>query len=1540
MPIEKNIKSPLEDVKSVSGENKTLMFQIKQWVLNHRLSSRQKLLSKPINLATVVTFLPLALGFSQFLSHTSRSFESSEKSYSFFDQNLPVFTQFKPKINFETFEYISKSNSRASMKSNQMNLLFGQSNFGVPIKQSSSLGTPKFSGLSCDFYLLTSGNFLDKTFPRITSIRDLDELPAYVQGLKPNLILRTNTQEHILLDLVDKKKPKLESFQNSQNVNEFLFLNSKIKNWNLEKNQNFRTRPKKILEISVDTPTKLFLVKGVKKTLPKTSVPELFRYPIKLSTYRFDFYHARNQFNTELQNLFTKKSISCFSNNYPKTNSQEKIIQDVFPDFFDVSRLNLKFNVTRDQFVETILQEVDKINISEDIANSRVMSGYNYPDMTREELNWFYAATNLKRNKFGGFGLEPKTFLPKIEGSIGNSLQYSFSVRNLPEYSIKTKQVSLQDPNSNQTLSSGPGVLLDSLRALDWKTSGKENLRSWFHTYISPLNPLMQPLDNFFGVYNSPQLLQDKKIAEFVSSSNLSQQDLRKPTKSLLQFKSTSLLPHIRSFSAIQESPIRFSPSTLSFHFPLSREEGKMNFIRTFDVKVSKTKDTTQFVTVPLLQLHQPVSVSSNSFRSQSVIFSDDMKNASENNVLGAETTQEFPNYSSHLTFTGKGNPDYLFSTDSFSTKNYVTKYASGSYTKTASIYSKTTSSTHLKVDNWEPLTATWWLIITQLSFAVFSFNVLKSLIDNYGRELLGYLLEFAASLGILDDSLKQEIELLTGQRDKGFRVVLKSRKTFKDIVGIEKLLPEIYEVVWFLRNSARDFALSQTLPRGILLTGPPGTGKTLLVQALAGEAQVPVVVLSGSSLIEPGESGASKLEMVFQEARELAPCIVFIDEIDTLAQKRSGVVQNPMGPDELVESLTSFEKPVTGSVFENLQLARKKQENEKDIDTNIQNNSQDEQLSLLTQFLIELDGIQGRDGVIVIGATNRPEVLDPALLRPGRLEKILQVGLPGHEKRVEILQFYGQGLGYQANIPWAYLGDRTAGFTAADLATLMNESTIKAILTKTNHTIETIEHGIDRLTTSESEKYTVFKKQLDDSSAKGSSLTVASKMAILRLAYYQAGKIVLSALLEKHPKSVVASLWPRRPTIRSAQIATNLQNSVFEFARLCEITDRLVGCYAGKAAEVLFVQQFSSSKYAQLSTLGLDDLLFAQKLIYSVLEKWSFYSKKNHTQQIAYLAPNINIREFREIPEKLDLYASVVETIQIPPMSKALEAETSSLESKKKSGVTNWNAQMFYSVPWWQQQVSSELEFVEKNFTNWSRLYLSNPEQSERNPEWFPSDEFYHSSSGLKNVKKAFANLQKTKTPRLGSGLKNELYPNFKKLETNTNSDKDTCQTRESHPVSDVSTQMLPTLKKRVPTKVLVGSNFKESSLPDKADFPWNEAALLTRDYPAHSLVLQSFNKALVILNQNRELLDRLVVELLYHEILRQPEIETLLEEFPCSKIALKTESSIEPDFQFTSDKKQNHQKIQILESSWGLKSRKPMPRWIDFAEFFGETT
>ncbi len=217
------------------------------------------------------------------------------------------------------------------------------------------------------------------------------------------------------------------------------------------------------------------------------------------------------------------------------------------------------------------------------------------------------------------------------------------------------------------------------------------------------------------------------------------------------------------------------------------------------------------------------------------------------------ESSQLFEGYSPLFEFGVKGNPDSSFSTNSLDQQDFVmTRLASGHYTKMPSFFSP--RSTPFFVDNWEPLTLNSWLVLSQLSFAVLSFNVLKSLAANYGRELLAYLLDLVATLGFLDESLKQEIEILIGQRNKGYKVILESGKKFNDIVGIQKLLPEIYEVVWFLRNSARDFALSKNLPRGILLTGPPGTGKTLLVQAMAGEAKVPVIILSGSSLIEPGE--------------------------------------------------------------------------------------------------------------------------------------------------------------------------------------------------------------------------------------------------------------------------------------------------------------------------------------------------------------------------------------------------------------------------------------------------------------------------------------------------------------------------------------------------------------------------------------------------------------------------------------------------------------------------------------------------------------
>lgn len=1456
MRIEKDFKDTIEEVNLISGENKNRVFPLQKWISTHRLNSRQKINLKPLNLTTILTLFPFALGFSHFLADKS-NFGNTNL---FFEKNLPVLKTFRPKLKFETFEYVSKSTSPKIHFGNHSKFLFGQPQFIAKIKKPQSFLDKKLIGVSCDFYMLPSGNFLSKLSSFETLARNLDELPSYLKGLR-KIPTKHSTEP-------------LRFFSKIENPQ----INFAIPVEPVTGSTSFYSK-KTLLSLSVPKPdnfgktNKLNLIKSLKnpvKNVNGISQQNSFLHN-EFYTNRLCFYQNLEQLNSELQTLFLEKSISALSTDVSEKNINVTRNQENST----LLQILLKYKVDLDEnfVVEKILKDLEKKTLCQDLPGFRLMSGYNYPDMTDVDLHWFYTF-----NQCSPFGV--KSFFGKnitedfkMEASTvsSSSKTYLFDIKKLPTFLIETKDVLLRNIDRNKVFYTGPALVLDSQKNLDWKTYGEENLRSWFHNYISPLNPFAQTRDNFFGIYSSPEFLTNVKIPDFSSFEN--------PYLYRLHYFKTQNPPIWGPVALSPQS--NFEPYNSLLHVAVE-EKRKTVLKKGVDVILLK-KDSSSangsisgrpgYDFLPIVQIQQPKFTNPppvlNNFVGYSPIFD-----------LGVTST-----------------PDYNFSVDSLRETGILTKKSSGSYRKLASLFSKTKSSTSVLAYNWEPLSSRSWLVVTQLSFAVLIFQVLKSLADNYGRELLGYLLDLVSSLGILDDSLKQEIEILMGQREKGFRVISESQKNFTDIVGIKKLLPEIYEVVWFLRNSAREFTLSKTVPRGILLTGPPGTGKTLLVQALAGEARVPVVVLSGSSLIEPGESGALKLEMVFQEARQVAPCIVFIDEIDTLAQKRTGVVQNPMGPDELLESLTSFQNATPKSPLEIMRASQENEDTEKDRENSNQSHSQQDQLSLLTQFLIELDGIQGRDGVVVIGATNRPEVLDPALLRPGRFDKILQVGLPGQQKRVDILQFYGRGLGYKGNIPWDYLGERTAGFTAADLATLMNESTIKAILTQSTHTIETIEHGINRLTTSESEKYTIIKTKKSSShktgfgNANSHSLSISSKMSLLRLAYYQAGKIVLSYLLKTHPKSIVASLWPRRPTIRSVQITTNLQNSVFQFARIGEINDRLVGCYAGKAAEFLFVDNFSSSKSSQISTLGLEDLLFGQKLIYSMLEKWAFFSKKSQIQKTLSLPSNINSREFRENLEKLDFYNQYLETIQTPPMHQALEAQTSSLSSNKDNSIANSNSQMYYAIPWWQQEVSSELEFVEKNFTNWSRFYLSNPEQSERNPEWLPPDEFYHSSSGLKNVKLAFSNIAKRKAQK--EPLKKIQRSLTENIEVANNS------TKEKH-----------------------------------TTFPWNDVTKLTRDYPVHSLVLQSLNKALVILNQNRELLDRIVVELLYNEILRQPEIETLFKDFQ------HIISAPELDQNEIVELYEKTKHIEILESAWGSRSRKPMPRWIDFANLHRETT
>jgi len=242
----------------------------------------------------------------------------------------------------------------------------------------------------------------------------------------------------------------------------------------------------------------------------------------------------------------------------------------------------------------------------------------------------------------------------------------------------------------------------------------------------------------------------------------------------------------------------------------------------------------------------------------------------------------------------------------------------------------------------------------------------------------------------------------------------------FTDVAGVDEAEDELKEIVEFLKNPKKYTNLGGRIPKGVLLVGPPGTGKTLLARAVAGEAGVPFFSLSGSEFVEMFVGvGAARIRDLFQQAEAKAPCIVFIDELDALGKTR---VQSPMG-------------------------------------------SHEEREQTLNQLLAEMDGFDSRKGVIIMAATNRPEVLDPALLRPGRFDRQVLVDKPDIKGREEILRIHAKGVKLANDVDLKVVAARTAGFAGADLANLVNEAALLAARNdKTAVGAKDFDSAIDRL--------------------------------------------------------------------------------------------------------------------------------------------------------------------------------------------------------------------------------------------------------------------------------------------------------------------------------------------------------------------------------------------------------------------------------------------------------------------------------------------
>ncbi|MGF1496855.1 MAG: ATP-dependent zinc metalloprotease FtsH [Elainellaceae cyanobacterium] len=345
------------------------------------------------------------------------------------------------------------------------------------------------------------------------------------------------------------------------------------------------------------------------------------------------------------------------------------------------------------------------------------------------------------------------------------------------------------------------------------------------------------------------------------------------------------------------------------------------------------------------------------------------------------------------------------------------------------------------------------------------------------------------------------------GKSRARFQMEAKTGVTFEDVAGIEEAKEELQEVVSFLKQPEKFTAVGARIPKGVLLVGAPGTGKTLLAKAIAGEAAVPFFSISGSEFVEMFVGvGASRVRDLFRKAKESAPCIIFIDEIDAVGRQRG-----------------------TGIGGGN-----------------------DEREQTLNQLLTEMDGFEGNTGIIIIAATNRPDVLDSALLRPGRFDRQVIVDLPSYQGRLGILQVHARNKKLSPDVSLEAIAQRTPGFSGADLANMLNEA---AILTarrrKDEVTLEDIDDAIDRVTIG------MTLNPLMDSKKK--RLT----------AYHELGHALLMTLLEHTDPLDKVTIIPRsggvggfaKPLLQSDGADDGLQSRA-------ELLDRITVYLGGRASE------------------------------------------------------------------------------------------------------------------------------------------------------------------------------------------------------------------------------------------------------------------------------------------------------------------------------------------------------------------------------------
>ena len=359
------------------------------------------------------------------------------------------------------------------------------------------------------------------------------------------------------------------------------------------------------------------------------------------------------------------------------------------------------------------------------------------------------------------------------------------------------------------------------------------------------------------------------------------------------------------------------------------------------------------------------------------------------------------------------------------------------------------------------------------------------------------------------------------------------TKTNFKDVAGLTEEKEEVKELIDFLKNPKKFQAMGARIPKGVLLVGPPGTGKTLLARAVAGEAKVPFYYISGSDFVELFVGiGASRVRDMFKQAKMNAPCLIFIDEIDAVGRQRG-----------------------TGL-----------------------GGGHDEREQTLNQLLTEMDGFGPHEGIIVIAATNRPDVLDPALLRPGRFDRQVTVGLPDKNARLEILKVHAKNKTLDKNITLEYLAKRTPGFSGADLENLLNEAALLTVRRgKKSITMSEIDEATDRVIMGPAKvtkKYTDKEKKL--------------------VAYHEAGHAVVGLKLEGANDVQKITIIPRGQAGGYTMMTPKEETFTSTKQELLEAISGLLG---GRVAEEI--------EFGEITTGAHDDFKKATKIARSMVTEY-----------------------------------------------------------------------------------------------------------------------------------------------------------------------------------------------------------------------------------------------------------------------------------------------------------------------------------------------